>query len=294
MKNAPPPSNSIDLPMMPADGATAVALDRSSRGRGLHGIFLIESGDRQWVIKSYGRSRGPLHTAFSRMAAYLTGRSAGDPQSRFLTEKKALDIWRQNGFEVFQQPGQPPPVGIDLPHLVLEYVSGPTLKKYFADPGIVKSDKLSLFRRFILEWGRRHYLAKALGNRYLIQKHATFQHVLVSSDGRLIFYDFETVYTRPYSLPAIIAREICGYMRSLFGVVAGEDFNDFLEVLIAEYPHPEFLTYPYHYFFCHPNKFVRIVHLFDRQLHRNRRPKSKYNVALRIQEFIQVKKARGE
>ncbi len=272
------------IPFALPDGMTAVCLSRSLRGEAKHGIFLIESSGKKWVIKYYHHKRGQLQRLFGNLENYLGGRSGVSPQRRFHNEKQSLQIWRENGFDVFRQPDEFPPIGIDGPHLVFEYVPGRTLKDFFLDRKLAKADKLHTFKRFLPEWGRRHFLAHENENRYLIQEHATFQHVYMSAeDQRLIFYDFEIVYNRRHSLPDLIGREIAGYVRSL----PAEDLDDYLPILIREYPYPEFLSYPFYYFFRHPNSGLRFLYALDRQLPRNRRQKSKYNIAIRIQDCLQ-------
>ncbi len=277
-----------NLPMVLPPDTEAICLDRSVRGGGRHGVFLLNSPQNQWVVKIYHHKRGLLQRFFSGLENYVAGRSPLDPRSRFSTEKKTLDIWQENGFEVFRRLKQPPPVSIDFPHLVFEFVSGRTLKEYFLDSAIGKADKLNTFKRFLPEWSRRHAVALETRNHYLIQERATLQHVFMSAeDGRLIFYDFEIVYTPRHHLPAIIAREIAGYIRSFFSVVPRDDFNDYLDILIREYPYRDFLHYPYEYFFRHPNRLLRLLYSLDRQLPRNRRPRSKYNLALKVQDYMQ-------
>ena len=269
-------------------GMEAVCLDRSKRGGGRHGVFLIKSPQKQWVIKIYQHKRSPVQRIFSGLENFFTGRSPLDPQTRCNTESKTLDIWQENGFDVFRRVRESPPVSIDFPHLVFEYVAGRTLKEYFLDPHIAKADKLHTLKRFLPEWSRRHALALDTGNHHLIQERATFQHVFLSgADDRLIVYDFEVVFTSRHSLPAIIAREIAGYIRSLFSAVPPEDFYDYLDVLIRDYPRRDLLLSPYKYFFQHPNLLLRFLFSLDRKAPRNRRPKSKYNIALRIQDYMQ-------
>jgi len=271
------------IPFALPDGMTAVCLDRSRRGAAIHGIFLIESSGKKWVVKHYDHKRGQPQRLLTNLENYLGGRSGSSPRRRFRTEKNALKIWRENGFDVFREPDDHPPLGIDAPHLVFEYVSGQTLKQYFLDRKIPKADKLGIFKRFIPEWARRHFLAYTNGDRYLIQEHPTFQHVYMSAeDQRFIFYDFEIVYTHRHRLPDLIGREIAGYIRSL----PPEELDDYLHILIREYPHPEFLYYPFKYFFRHPNLLLRLLYALDRQTRRNRRPKSKYNIAIRIHDHL--------
>jgi hypothetical protein len=271
------------IPFALPHGVTAVCLNRSRRGGAKHGIFLIESLGEKWVIKHYDHKRGHLQRQLMNLENYLCGQSGTSPQCRFQTEKNVLEIWRENGFDVFCEPDEPLPICIDAPHLVFEYVPGQTMKQYFLDHKIPKADKLDIFKRFIPEWAKRHFLAYTNENHNLLQEHPTFQHVYMSAkDQRFIFYDFEVVYTRRHHLPGLIGREIAGYIRSL----PPEDLDDYLRILIREYPHPEFLYYPFNYFFSHPNLLIRFLYALDRQTLRNRRPRSKYNIALQIHDYL--------
>ena len=277
-----------NLPMVLPQGMEAICLDRSLRGGGRHGVFLIKSPQKQWVVKIYHHKRNMVQRFLSGLENYLTGRSPLNPRTRFYTENKTLNIWQEHKFDVFRRLKESPPVSIDFPHVVFEYVSGRTLKEYFLDPHIAKADKLHTLKRFLPEWGRRHALALDTRNHNLIQERATLQHVFMSSeDDRLISFDFEVVYTSRHSLPGIIAREIAGYIRSLLAAVPEQDFNDYLDVFMREYPHRDFLRHPYKYFFQHPNRLLRFLFSIDRRRPRNRRRHSKYNIALRIQDYMQ-------
>ena len=164
-----------------------------------------------------------------------------------------MKTWRQNGFDVFRPLNDLPPHTVRYPHLVFEYVSGRTLKEYFLDRDVPKAEKLRTLRRFVPEWSRRHHLAIETGNHCLIQERATFQHVFMSSsDERLIYFDFEIVYTPRHSLRGILAREIAGYLRSLYTAIPPADWETYLETIIDAYPHREFLHYPDEYFFATP------------------------------------------
>ena len=283
MKAAPAYRDNDDIPFALPDGMTGLCLSRSVRGAGKHGIYLIESSGKKWVIKYYHHKRGGRQRVLGNLENFLSGRSGISPQRRFRNEEQSLRIWRENGFDVFRQPVELPPIAIDGPHLVFEYVPGRPLKYFFFDPEIPKADKLITFEQFLSEWGRRHFLAHKYQNRYLIQEHPTFQHVFMSAEGRrFIFYDFEIVYTRFHHLADLIGREIAGYIRSL----PPEDLDDYLPILVREYPYPEFLGYPFGYFFRHPNPVFRVLYALDRQQDRNRRQKSKYNIAKRIQGYL--------
>ncbi len=262
-------------------------LDSSKRGDGHHGVFLIEdSGAHKYVVKCYGRKRSHWREMLGAISNYLSGRSSSRPLGRFNTEKIVLQVWREYGFDVFKQPKDLESTEINKPHLVLEHVKGQTLLSYFADPRISKENKLNKLKRFIPEWGRRHHIDLESGNRFLIQEHPSFKHVYINDGGRFIFFDFETVYTTWHSLPSLIGREIAGYVRSLYKVIPSEEFNEFLELLIEEYPHREYLLYPYYYFYQHPNPFIRFSHSMVRRLPRNKRRHSKYLVAHLISDYL--------
>lgn len=275
------------VPMDLLPGMNASCLDRSHRGSGDHGVFLIKTPQKQWVVKCYDHKRGRIQRLLGRWENFFTGRSALDPASRFYTEKETLRTWRKYGFDVFQEPDDLPPISIDFPHLVFEYVSGQTLKEYFLDPAIKKADKLTLLKRFVPEWSRRHRLALDTANRRLIQERATFQHVFMSAvDNRLIYFDFEIVYTSRHSLQGIIAREIAGYLRSLYSAVPRNDFPTYLDTLVRAYPYPEFFNFPRDYFFRHSNRLLRLAFAMDRRLPRSRRPHSKYNITKQLQKYL--------
>lgn len=290
MKKLEPTPQKDAVPLDLPSEMEAVCLDRSRRGGGNHGIFLINSQHKQWVVKCYDHKRDRLQRLLSGWENLIAGRSALDPRSRLTTEKETLKTWRQNGFDVFQQSNDLPALSINFPHLVFEYVPGRTLKEYFLDPAIGKTEKLITLKRFVPEWSRRHQLALETGNHRLIQERATFQHVFMSAaDERLIYFDFEIIYTPRHSLRGILAREIAGYLRSLYTSVPPDDYAAYLETIVRAYPHREFLQYPYDYFFSHPNRLLQLVFAMDRQLPRNRRQHSKYNIARRIQTYLKEK-----
>ena len=64
------------FPIALPDSMQAVCLDRSRRGGGQHGIFLIESSGKKWVIKYYSHKRGQPQRLLSNLENYL----AVDPE----------------------------------------------------------------------------------------------------------------------------------------------------------------------------------------------------------------------
>jgi hypothetical protein len=177
-------------------------------------------------------------------------------------------------------------IDIPFPYLTLEYVEGPTLKNFFRDPDISSGQKRRVFRRFLPNWGRRHFLAVQSDDRHLIQEHASFKHVLLSNDGRLVTFDFEEVFTERYPLAFLIAREIAGYLRSLYRVSSAADFDAYLDILLDHYRPAAFLAYPYTYFFRHPNSLLRGAYAIMRRLPANRRDNSRYSVIRRLQHRL--------
>jgi hypothetical protein len=267
----------------------ATCLDSSQRGNGRHGVFLVEdAGGSRYVIKSYGRKRSKWREISGSLANFLAGKSSLHPLHRIETEKSVLKTWREHGFDVFERLEDKDFIRTERPYIVLEYVQGQTLLSYFADPHIAQAEKAAMLRHFLPEWGRRHQLAMKTGNRLLIQEHPSFKHVFVSESGRLIFFDFETVYQAPHSLPSLIGREIAGYVRSLYKVTPPDAFGGFLDIIIQEYPHREYLSYPFRYFFRHPNPMLRVLYSLDRRLPRHQKRHSKYPVAQMLQEHLRI------
>lgn len=287
-KSSKEPATKKDRTLHFPGALKTTCLDYSKRGDGRHGVFLIEAANkRQYIVKCFGRKRSRWSEMLAVFGNYLAGKSSSYPIARFRTEKSVLQTWRKHGFDVFQEPDDFLPIKIAPPHLIFEYINGRTLLSYFSDPQIGKEDKIETLKRFIPEWGRRHSLAMKRKDRFLIQEHPSFKHVYMSGDGRLIFFDFETVFTDQHCLPSIIGREIAGYVRSLYKVIAPEEFNDFLDVLVREYPCREYLSYPFYYFFQHPNPFVRSLYALDRRLPRHRKKRhSKYPVARLLYDHL--------
>ena len=283
-----PGANNARLPSLPT-GLKATCLDSSKRGDGHHGVFLVEdAGRNKYIVKCYGRKRKKWREIPETLANFLAGKSSLDPWDRFETEKRVLETWRTHGFDVFEPVEHPDFMGMKEPYLVLEYVQGQTLLSYFADPHVGRGEKITMLRRFLPSWGRRHHLALKSGNRLFIQEHPSFKHVFVNEAGRLIFFDFETVYQAPHSLRSLIGREIAGYLRSLYKVTPSDEFPGFLDVIIREYPHREYLFYPFRYFFRHPNPVMRILYSLDRRLPRHRKRHSKYPVARMLWEQLRI------
>jgi hypothetical protein len=278
-------NSSVPFTGLPAQWSVR-RLDRSRGGDACQGIFLLSTGDRRVVLKVFGPKHGPVALTLAKWDRRVSGRSAPDPVSRFQTERKALDIWRQHGFDVFQSLEGEVDIDIPFPYLVLEYVGGPTLKNFFRDPAIRPGQKRRMLEQFLPEWGRRHLLAGQTADRFLIQEHASFKHVLLSSDRRLITFDFEEVFTDRRSLAFLIGREIAGYLRSLYRVSSAADFDVYLDVLLDGYRPAEFLSYPYTYFFRHPNPLLRTLYAVMRRLPANRQDHSRYSVIHRLQHRL--------
>jgi hypothetical protein len=270
-------------------GLKATCLDSSKRGDGHHGVFLVEdASDNKYIVKCYGRKRSKWREILGTLANYLAGKSSLRPLDRFETEKKVMKTWHDHGFHVFKQSEVEDFIGIKEPHLVLEYVRGQTLLSFFADPHVGKDEKTAMLRRFIPEWGRRHHLAMKSGNRLLIQEHPSFKHVFVNDTGQFFAFDFETVYQAPHRLASLIGREIAGYVRSLYKVTAPEEFSGFLDIIIQEYPHREYLLYPFRFFFRHPNPIMRMLYSLDRRRPRHQKRHSKYPVARMLGEHLRI------
>ena len=271
---------------LPADWSIS-RLDRSRRGSDCQGIFLVSTAQKRFVIKVFGPKCGPMRHQLNRIDHHITGRSAPDPTSRYQTEKRALRIWRQNGFDVFGQLDNEAELDIPYPYLLMEYVHGPTLKNHFRDANVSVAAKKRVLKRFVPEWSRRHHLAKRNAERFLIQEHASFKHVLLADDGRLISFDFEEIFTQRFSPAFLIGREIAGYLRSLYRVTSPAEFDTYLDIILDYYSPTEFLQYPYRYFFHHPNQLLRWSYGLIRQLPANRRENSRYAVIQRLQNRLE-------
>jgi hypothetical protein len=265
---------------------SAEKLDFSSRGSGLNAVWKIRIDNQPAVLKTYASRRGPAQTFLSNIEHLLTGRTPYAAAARQRTERENLAAWRQLGLDVpriIDHPFDPP---IPLPHLCMEYVEGRRIPELLADPQVPPEEKDRAFERFVKAWEARHAAAEARRDPRLVQEHATLDHVMIGG-SRVVTFDLEVSYTSPEDVRSLVAREIGGYVLSLFKKLPEPQAGHFLELLLTAYPAPSRLDATVTEFLDNPHPWRRFIHRLDFQRARARgQTMNKFEAARRLQSAL--------
>jgi len=211
---------------------------------------ITRTGNRLWIVstpagpaiqKLYAPGRGLLRTA---LRCFLVGvarlKTGYGATARWRTEKRLLALWRTQGFDV------PRDLSDRYPHLapervlLMELVAAPTLGNLLRQRLFDRSARSTLLRRFARVWGRRHRHAMDTAEAGLVQEHGTFDHVF-AADDRFVHFDLEHAYRPRRNVAPIVAKEIAGYLRTLWRRTDPVTFSRDLDALVEGYPHPEIL-----------------------------------------------------
>ena len=227
--------NSPKLPEPITGNIEYEVLNVSMRGDGRQRILKIRHEGKPVVLKCYGRKEKPFRIALRQFGSlFIVGKSSITPKARCKTEHDAINLWRQEGFDVPSL--LPIPISDpDLePCLVMEWIPGTTLARMLLDASIPVSRKQEVIKRFTVILGNRHARARALEEPRLLFENPTFDHVFLSGE-RLVHHDFEIVFTRRKNIERLVRREIVGFLCSLAKVPAVE-FDLLLADFVALYP----------------------------------------------------------
>lgn len=197
-------------------------------------IRKYEGPQGTWILKQYRRrwSRWQEFTE-SIVARWVLGVTGGSSRSRYEAEKRSLEVWSAEGFDVLRRIDAPLPDEIIGSALWLEYCPGRTLTKILIDESVPWSEKCALLERLGGELCRRHGRARALDEPLLVQKHGTTNHVLLFED-RMITIDLEGAYRPGFPLREALTREFSGYLRALAQRLP-DRVDDAFRCLIASY-----------------------------------------------------------
>ena len=274
------PDQMADAPRVDlGGGVTGCRLDRSRGGRGRQGVYYVCEHGHPCVLKVFDRKESELRRLWADLGNCFVGRTGASPSQRYLTERACLAVWRRHGFDVFQECDAAPEVSIGAHHICMEYVPGRSVGDFLADPDVPRRRKTALVARLAHEWRWRHDIALAHREPLLIHEHPTLVHVWMGPHGRLIHYDFEIAYARAGKLDDLIARELIGFLRSLYKLSSQEEFDRYLAAFLSVYPCRRRIERAYTLFFRSPNPVVRAFRFFERLIPRSRRPHSKFRVA---------------
>ena len=216
-------------------GLEAEVLSLSKKGDGSHRVLKVMHEGRPLILKCYGLKVGPLHAALRQYGVRLIiGKSAYSVAGRFNTERRVLELWRREGFDV---PGISAPSflsEIAQPCLALEWIPGPTLASVLRSPDESLGRKRELIEKFAQVMGKRHERAIALREPSFMFEHPTFNHVIVSGD-RLVHFDFEIAFTQKNNIERIARHELAGFLYAM-PRSNREHFPCLLEALVTAYP----------------------------------------------------------
>ena len=213
----------------------------SHRGDGAHRVLKAVVDGWPVVIKVYGLKRSRFDMLLRQFGSLvLVGKSSISAAGRCRTERATLARWRQEGFHVPAEASVAREVlaaaGVSgrNPWLTLEWVDGPALGMIVKREDIALRRKEEIVADFAHAIAERHARALEIDEPRLLCEHPTFEHVIFS-DGRFVFFDFEIVFTGRSKVETLIARELAGFVRSLFRM-AGKDFAPLLRALVSAYP----------------------------------------------------------
>lgn len=245
------------------------------------------------VLKVYYGSRNSVEMVLKSFEnVVFGGQTSYMPRTRLRIERECLTIWAKHGFRVFDRydeveviaPGCPPGG-----YMLLEYVDRPKLNGYLSDASIPEEERLATYRRFLVEWGRRHEIAIREREPRLIHENGDGKHVMILEDGGFLWFDFEMVYRSRVRVADHVSHEIIQYLWNLFKSTPRELRDALLEATVDEYPDRDRLYRSYDLFHRHPNPFHRLGRAFDRNLGaRRKKTNSKYHVAQWLRDRLEA------
>ena len=278
-----PEGDEVALP----GGYRGILVTRSEDRAGLQGVYLVRHGSQACIYKVYGNRRNPIRQWGDCITSFLEGRSNPDATARLKVEQDTLRIWRRHGFPVFREVPSAPIIEFGAPVLCLEYVPGATAADYFGDPGVGQEAKFDALRTLVAEWGKRHQLAKRLSEPLLVHEHPSLGHLWRGEDGCFFTFDFEVAFTRAHHIDQLIAREILRLTRAVLAIVPAKDRSAYLDLILKNYPLPEYFKIAYIILCKSPNPFVRAFRFIERRTARNRKPLSRFQMADLIVKQLQ-------
>lgn len=262
-------------------------LDASARGPGWNSIWSLSQNGNTVILKVYGRRRARFREWTTDLSQRLGGRTGYTARARHATEARCLRLWREAGFDVpaLLEPGAFPLPPLPAPFLLMEYVPGPTLAAFLADPQTAAGPKEARLRAFAAALSARHAAALAGREPALLQEHPGLEHVLVSGP-RLVTFDLETAYTSPAGVADAVSAEIAGTVRSLFKALPGAGARHCLGAFIQGYPDRARLERVAADLFENPSPARRLLHALDRRLLRKPGRFDKFAAARLLREAL--------
>ncbi len=243
------------------------------------------------VLKVYYGSRSLPETLSKSLGnVVFEDQTSYMPLTRRRVELECLRLWRDRGFRVFGvyedvevRAPQCPPGG----YLLLEFVDAPKLDAYMRDPAVPVEERFATFRRWLLDWCRRHELAEAELEPRLVHENGDTGHVMLLGD-RFLWFDFEMVFRTRARVHEYVAHEIIQYLWYMLRNTPAELHERIVEELVLAYPNRDRLKFAPRVFLDHPRLAMRVARGLDQLKPRARKATSKYNVARRLRAALGV------
>lgn len=252
-------------------------------------------GNRSWRIET---PKGPaLQKLYCARGGALGGlvrellialartKTSARPRARRDTERRLLHLWRARGVDV------PADWTDDLPQFgapdvaVLEFVEDAVpLWDLVVRPGLDEERRADVLRRFAAAWGRRHAEALRTGDAGLVQEHGTIRHVLVAGD-RLVWIDLEQAFLAREDVSPLLAKEVAGFLRSLWKRAGEERYRLDLAEIVPAYGDPTVLRAACDEY-LRPRGARRVLWAVDRALRNERRRRAKYGALEALDEEL--------
>lgn len=163
-------------------------------------------------LRTFRRSTNDTFRLDSPEGTFLVKRYVGpDAAERCTRERTTVELWRRHGARVpglrdFEHPDLR-----GVPHLVMEYLDGPTLQEWLREAPVSVSDKLDRLGALFAENWRRHHTALQLGEPRLVHYDPNTSNLLLAGSD-LVFIDFENP-SRELPLPEAISIEMAKLCR---------------------------------------------------------------------------------
>lgn len=250
-------------------------------------LWKVPYGDDFIVVKIYYGTRGRYVDAKKTLTNYIyQDRSSAMPWGRCRTERDSFLAWEHYGFRCFRRLEHIRIKGLPADgYVVMEYLPGLHFRDYFQDESIAFSERMALFRRWLLDWHRRHRICVEQGQNLLHHENFDVKHVMIVDD-EFLYFDFEIAVTSR-NMRDLVGREILAFMRSV-GKFFGEDIywrmmHEFLE----HYPDRGLIEAAWNHAFCNPRMHMRIGRNIESVLKpKHRKRFSKYQVARDIRKLL--------
>jgi tRNA A-37 threonylcarbamoyl transferase component Bud32 len=132
--------------------------------------WLLEEEGKRWLVKNY------------------IGEHA---EQRRDCETRRLTLWAHHGFRVPILENRTVNELKGEPHVVMEFIEGPTVQEVLRDMGQSKDNRLRRLRSVLAENRRRHGLVQELHEPGLLHHDPNTSNLLCLADGSCCFIDFE-------------------------------------------------------------------------------------------------------